>query len=173
CNLHPQSLSSGSGGRTMRLAAIALLVLPLAACTHFQNEYMRDTAGPSGPPKDNEAVVVVFRPSTFGGNTQFPIFEFIKDEGILMGFTESGHYFEYRCPPGRHLFLTWGEGGAYIEADLAAKKTYYIRCFAQFGFIAPRPRFDPVRPGSEEWKNLDEELKGLTRRELDPARAQY
>ncbi|HZE98998.1 MAG TPA: hypothetical protein VE981_18475 [Planctomycetota bacterium] len=156
----------------MRLAAALLLLLPLGACTHFENAYMRDTtASPSPAPKDDEAVVVIFRPSTFGGNTQFPIFEVLKEEANLMGFAESGSYFEYRCPAGRHTFFTWGEGYCYIEAELAPKKTYYVRCFAKFGFISPRPRFDPVNAGSEEWKKLDEELKGLKFRELDPVKS--
>jgi hypothetical protein len=151
--------------------ATASLLLPLAACIHLETEYMRDGANPPAT-KEGDAIVVVFRPSTFGGNTQFPIFEFRNDEVNLMGFSESGCYFEYRCPAGKHVFLTWGEGTAYIEADLAAKKTYYIRCFAKLGLLAPRPRFDPVCPESEEWKNLDEELKGLKYRELIPEKGE-
>jgi hypothetical protein len=148
-------------------AAAAILLLPLAACIHLETENMRDgTKRPS--PKEGEAIVVVFRPSTFGGNTQFPIFEFRDDEVSLMGFSESGCYFEYRCPAGKHVFLTWGEGTAYIEADLAAKKTYYIRCYARLGILAPRPRFDPVCPDSEEWKTLAAELADLKYRELFP-----
>jgi len=150
--------------------AAALLLLGLTSCTHFVNEYMRDAAAPTTP-IDGEAVVVVYRPSTFGGNTQFPIFEFQKGEGTLMGFAESGCYFEYRVPAGRHVFLTWGEGYAYIEADLAPKKIYYIRCYAELGFIAPRPRFDPVNAGTDEWTKLEADLKGLKLRELDTAKA--
>lgn len=150
----------------MRIAT-AFLLLPLAACVHYETEYMRDGANPPAT-KDGDAIVVVFRPSTFGGNTQFPIFEFRAGEVNLMGFSESGCYFEYRCPAGKHVFLTWGEGTAYIEADLAAKKTYYIRCFANLGFLEPRPRFEPVCPATEEWKNLDAELKDLKFRELIP-----
>ena len=147
--------------------AAALLLLTLAGCLHYQTEYMRDGATPPAV-KDGEAIVVVFRPSTFGGNVQFPIFEFRDSEVDLMGFSESGCYFEYRCPAGKHVFLTWGESTAYIEADLAPKKTYYIRCFAKMGILAPHPKFDPVCPGTEEWKNLDAELKGLRLRELIP-----
>jgi len=132
---------------------------------HFETEYMRNGAKPT-PRKEGDALVVVFRPSTFGGNTQFPIFEFRNSEVNLMGFSESDCYFEYRCPAGKHVFLTWGEGTAYIEAELAPNKTYYIRCFANLGFLAPRPRFDPVCPDTEEWKNLDAELKDLKLREL-------
>jgi hypothetical protein len=155
----------------MRTAA-ALLPLLLASCSLQVSSYMRDAtpAAPAAAPKD--ARVVVFRPSTFGGNTQFPIYEYLQDDGKLMGFAESGCYFEYRCPPGKHLFLTWGEGEAFIDADLAPGKTYYVRCFARFGVLAPRPQFKPVVPGTEEWSKLDEELKDLKPRELDAAKAE-
>jgi hypothetical protein len=154
----------------MRTISAAFLLL-LAGCLHYETEYMRD-AGAPGFKHENDARVIVFRSSTYGGNVQFPIFEY-KDTAVeLMGFAESGCLFEYYCPPGKHLFLTWAESDAYIEADLAAKKTYYIRCFANMGFLAPRPRFEAVRPGSEEWKNLDRELKDLQPRELNPAKAE-
>lgn len=146
------------------------LVLLLAGCVDFVNEDMQDAAAPP-PLKENEALVVVFRPSTFGGNTQFPIFEFTGNDADLMGFSESGCFFEDRVTAGRHLFITWGEGEAYIDADLAPGKTYYVRCFAKMGLLAPRPRFAPVRRDSEEWKNLDSELRGLKRRVLKPAAA--
>lgn len=141
------------------------LALLLAGCVDFVNEDMQD-ASSSLPLKEHEARVVVFRPSTFGGNTQFPIYEFTGNDADLMGFSESGCYFEDRVTAGKHLFLTWGEGEAFIDADLAPGKTYYIRCFAKMGLLAPRPRFAPVRRDSEEWKNLDAELQGLKRRIL-------
>jgi hypothetical protein len=141
------------------------LILLLAGCVDFVNEDMQDAAAPP-PLKENEALVVVFRPSTYGGNTQFPIYEFTGNDADLMGFSESGCFFEDRVTAGKHLFLTWGEGEAFIDAELTAGKTYYIRCFAKMGLLAPRPQFAPVRRDSEEWKNLDAELKGLKRRVL-------
>lgn len=155
----------------MKTIAAAPLLLLLAGCLGFETGYMRD-AGKTGLTHENDARIIVFRPSTFGGNTQFPIFEYKENEVVLMGFAESGCLFEYWCAPGKHLFLTWGEGEAYIEADLAAKRTYYIRCHAKFGILAPRPRFTAVRPGTEEWKNLDSELKDLQPRELNPEKAE-
>lgn len=163
----------------MKIAAALLLTVVLASCAGpKESTYMRDAAPPAAPTPAGTAAagadakdarVVVFRPSTFGGNTQFPIFEYIKDDATLMGFAESGCYFTYRCPAGKHIFLTWGEGEAFIDATLEAGKTYYVRCFAKMGLLKPRPRFMPVTPGSEEWKVLDSELKDLKPRELDPA----
>jgi hypothetical protein len=154
-----------------RLLGFAPVLFPLllAACS-TQTSYMHD-ASPSSAPGAGQAKVVVFRPSSFAGTTQFPIYEYAQDDATLMGFAESGCYFEYLCPAGRHLFLTWGEGEAFIEAELAPDKTYFVRCFARFGVITPRPAFSPVALGSEEMKILSEELKGLKCRELDACSA--
>jgi hypothetical protein len=126
---------------------------------------------PSSPPSAGQTKVVVFRPSTFAGTTQFPIYEYAENDAKLMGFAESGCYFEYQCPPGRHLFLSWGEGEAFIEAELESDKTYFVRCFARFGLVSPRPAFAPVALGSKEMNNLAVELKGLKCRELDSCNA--
>ena len=153
----------------LHLAAVVAPLL-LAACS-TRTSFMRD-ADPLPAPGAGDAKVVVFRPSTFAGTTQFPIYEYLEDDAKLLGFAESGCYFEVKCPAGRHFFLTWGEGEAFIDAELAPKKTYYVRCYARFGVISPRPGFAPVSLGSEERRNLDEELKDLKCRALDATKAE-
>jgi hypothetical protein len=147
---------------------LAVLPLALAACS--TTSFMRD-AEPSPPPGDDEAKVIVFRTAAFGGAEHFPVYELVDHEGKLLGFTETDRYFEYRCPPGRHLFVTWAEGEAFIDADLEAGRTYFIRAYSKFGVLAPRPGFAPVGQGSEDWDKLDEILSKLQCRELDPFRA--
>jgi hypothetical protein len=156
--------------RTHFMELATVLVFPLLASCSTHTSYMHDV-GASPPPGEGQARVVVFRPSAFAGTTQFPIYEYGDNDAKLMGFAESGCYFEYRCPPGRHLFLTWGEGEAFIEAELDSGKTYFVRCFARFGLVSPRPGFAPVAQGSEEMKNLEVELQGLRCRELDSCNA--
>ena len=151
--------------RHVGIAATAILAALSLSCS-TRTSYMRDVS-PSPAPAANQSKVVVFRPSAFAGATQFPIYEYVNGDASLMGFAESGCYFEYWCAPGNHLFLTWGEGEAFIEAELAPGKTYYVRCFAKFGLISPRPAFAPVTRDSEEMMNLSEELKGLKCREVD------
>jgi hypothetical protein len=147
---------------------LALVPLALAACS--TTTYMRD-AEPTPPPGDDEAKVIVYRTAAFGGSENFPVYELVDNEGKLLGFTETDRYFEYRCPPGRHLFVTWAEGEAFIEADLEAGRTYFIRAYSKFGVLAPRPGFAPVGQGSENWDKLDEILSPLQCRELDPTKA--
>jgi len=146
----------------------AIFPILLAACS--TTGYMRD-AQPSPPPGDDEVKVIVYRTAAFGGAENFPVYELIDCQGKLLGFTETDRYFEYRCPPGKHLFVTWGEGNAFIEADLEAGKTYFIRAYSKFGVLSARPGFAPVGRGSEAWEKLDETLSTLQCRELDPEKA--
>jgi hypothetical protein len=144
------------------------LLLLAAGCT--TTGYMRD-AQPTPPPGPCEAKVVVYRTAVLGGVDNFPVYEAVDDDGKLLGFTETDCYFEFHCPPGRHFFLTWGEGEAYIDAELAAGKTYYIQAWSKFGVLTSRPGFAPVAPDSEEMRELQKKWPELRCRELDPAAA--
>jgi len=148
---------------------LALLPAVLAACS--TTSYMRD-AEPTPPPGAREAKVIIYRTSQFGGAENFPVYELVDhDDGKLLGFTETDRYFEYRCPPGKHLFVTWGEGEAFIEADLEAGKTYFIRTYSKFGVLSARPGFAPVGRESEHYPEIEETLSTLQCRELDPEKA--
>jgi hypothetical protein len=149
-------------------AWFAASLLLAAGCT--TTEYMRD-ATPTPPPGPDEAKVVVYRTAVLGGVDNFPVYDFVDKDGKLLGFTETDCYFEYRCEPGRHLFLTWGEGEAFIDADLAPGKTYYIQAWSKFGILSSRPGFAPAPPGSDAYRELEEAWSRLRCRELNPSRA--
>jgi len=148
--------------------ALAALLLGLAACS--LSGHMRD-ARPSPPPGSDEAKVIVYRTSYLGASTHFPVYEVTDQGGRLIGFTETDCYFEYTCPPGVHLFLTWEEGDAYVEADLEPGKTYFLQAYSKFGVLAPRPGLAPVEKGSQRWRDLEETLPSLRCRQLDPYEA--
>jgi hypothetical protein len=131
---------------------------------------MRDAA-PTPPPGPTESKVVVYRTAPVGGFDNFPVWEYVNEDGKLLGFTETGCYFEVRCDPGKHFFLTWGEGDAFIEADLAPGKTYYLQAWSKLGILSSRPGFAPVAPGTEAFRDLEKAWPELRCRELDPSKA--
>jgi len=151
----------------MRIVLPALL-LGLAACS--LSGRMKD-AQPTPPPGPDEAKVVIYRTSYLGESAHFPVYEVTDEGGRLLGFTETDCYFEFTCPPGVHLFLTWEEGDAYVEADLEPGKTYFLEAYSRFGVLAPRPGLAPVAKGSDRWKELEEILPTLRCRRLDPLEA--
>ena len=152
----------------MRYFMMPALLLGLAACSLSGR---MDDAHPAPPPGPDEAKVVFYRTSVLGASAHFPVFEVTDEGGRLIGFTETDCYFEYTCPPGVHLFLTWEEGDAFVEADLEPGKTYFIQAYSRFGVLAPRPGLAPVAKGSEQWKDLEEALPSLRCRALDPLEA--
>jgi hypothetical protein len=152
------------------LKVLPLFLLGLAACASKTTAFMRD-AQPAPPPGPNECRIIVYRIAKYAQGKHFPIYEYVDDDGRLLGFSETDCYFEIRCAPGKHLFLTWGEGKAFIEADLAGGKTYYIRAYSKYGYWAARPGFAPVNLNSEEMDKLDEAWTTLKCRELDPEKA--
>lgn len=131
---------------------------------------MRD-AQPKPAPAAGESKVIVYRSANWGGGKHFPIYDATEPEGKLIGFTETDCYFEYLCPPGKRVFLTWGESNAFIEADLLPQKTYYIRAYSKYGFWSARPGFAPVTKDSEYMQKVDELWPSLRCRELDPEKA--
>jgi len=143
-------------------------LLALAACS--TTESMRD-ARPLPPPGPDQAKVIVYRTSAFGESAHFPVFEILDSGGKLLGFTETDCYFEIVGPPGVHLFLTWGEGDEYVEADFQPGKTYFLRAFSKFGIVRPRPGLAPVTVGSDEWKALEKAWPTLKCRALDSEKA--
>ena len=151
----------------MKAIVPALLLLAVGCTT---TSYMRD-AKATQPPGPDEAKVVVYRDSAIGGVDHYPIFEYANEDGNLLGFTETNCYFEFRCKPGKHFFLTWGEGDAFIEATLDGGKTYYLRAWSKFGLVSSRPVFVPVLKGSDDLKDLKKVWPELRCRELDPAQA--
>jgi hypothetical protein len=143
----------------MKTMRAIILVLPLvAACS---TSYMR-AAQPSGPPGDGESKVIFCRPSRFiGGALTFSLWDGPK----LIGFAESGSYFEYRCSPGKHLFVAEDEGDKAIDADLSAQKTYYIWVTPRFGATVG---LTPVNKDSELLPKVEKALGKNQCRELIP-----
>ncbi|HVR87343.1 MAG TPA: hypothetical protein VMU54_23665 [Planctomycetota bacterium] len=144
------------------------LFIFLAACS--TPDSMRPTL-PTPAPARGEAKVIVYQRVRFSRAGLFPLYEAVDDQVKLLGFSEKDCYFEVRCSPGQHRFFTCGEGTAFIEADLAEGRTYYIQAYSEVGLLSTRLGFAPVTPGSPEMRKLDEIWPRLHCRELDPDNA--
>ncbi len=144
---------------------LALLAVPLAAAC--SSSYMQP-AEPTGPPGPEEAKVVVYRTSSlFGGAVTFPVYDGEK----LIGFTEKGAYCEYRCPPGKRLFLSWAENEKVVEATLAGGKTYYLESYAKVGAFTSACGLDPIGRDHKNWSAVQDLVAGLECRAVIPERA--
>jgi hypothetical protein len=141
-----------------------LLVLPMLAACSSASTYMRSSQ-PGAPPGEDEAVVVFCRPSRMvGAAITFDVWDRMK----LIGVAEKGCRFEYRCAPGKHLFLAQGEDVKAVEADLAASKTYYVWVTPRMGVLYATVGFTPVTRDSEVAPKVWKALAKSKYRELDP-----
>jgi hypothetical protein len=141
----------------------ALLFLPalLAACA---SSYMQP-AEPGGRPGPEESRVIFCRPSrAIGGAVNFPVWDELK----LLGFSESGTWFEYRCPPGKHYFVASAQSYKGLAAELAGGKTYYVWITPRMGFLSAAVGFTAVSRGSEHLEPARASLKENECRKLLP-----
>lgn len=147
-----------------------LLALPILAACSSASPYMK-ASQPGPAPGDNESLVVFCRPARLtGAVVNFDVWDGLK----LIGFSEKGSFFEYRCAPGTHLFLARGESAKAIDAELEGGKTYYVWVTPRMGLLYAAVGFTPVNKGSNleptVWKAL---LKSKCRELVPEAAAPY
>ena len=95
-----------------------------------------------------------------GGGRNFAIIDNEKAIGNL----SNGSQFDYITSPGKHLFFSTaaGFGPFYLEADLAAGKTYYVSAELELGWTVARVFLNPITRGTTHWEKIDEYQKNLT-----------
>lgn len=145
---------------------LVLLAVAGTGCLSSMSPWMRN-AVPGPPPGPDECKVVFYRSWRIPESKHFPLY----DGETLIGFSEMKAHIEYRCRPGRHVFLSWGENDRFLDADLAAGNTYFVECVGTLGFWSAHVDLHPADPASEGFAGLEELLKDFTCRELDPDQA--
>ena len=149
---------------------LALLLLPLfASCS--SSHHMRDmrVGTRSGQPGPDVSKVIIYRTKTPGA--PFPIY----GGENLVGYSESGSYFEILCEPGGHRFSsssTW-PSDAVVTADLAPGKTYYIESYVVGGggCSVASPQLRPLTHENGQWAKIETKINRLQSRELGPENA--
>lgn len=143
-----------------------LLLLCLSCLTACASSYMRP-AKPMPPPGPGETKLVVFRQSAWGSAITFPVYHGTK----LIGFTEKGAFFEYKCAPGKVVLTTWSENDVVVAGDLLPGKTYYLRSYAKFGVWTAAAGLEPVNRDDDEWATIESIVAELECHEVDPEKA--
>lgn len=142
-------------GALKRLLLFSCLLTVLSACAG-SSKYMV-AKEPVLKPVEGKALVYIFRPSGFSFRINFQIW----DGDRFIGLSQAKSYFQYSADPGKHTFLAIAENKAFIEADLAADKQYYIVTEPRIGVWRPRVGFLPVKRGTGEWSKVSEWKTGL------------
>jgi hypothetical protein len=114
------------------------------------------------PPGKNEAKVIVYRDSWRNPTKPYAFL----DQEQLLGFAESGAWFEVLCTPGEHFFYLHGVSSSGVRATLAEGRTYYLRADSIPELFHLNLELIPIVPGMREFDETGEILSGLERREL-------
>ncbi len=159
--------STRVGGPTRPARARAVLALALVGAALLfgcagSSPYMRRVEILQAPIQD-KALVRFLRPSGMGSAINFNVLDGEK----VIGNSVAKSQFSYLAEPGHHLFVATAENKAFLEADLAAGKTYYVITRIYPGVWTARVAFVPVTRGSEFWFEALEYEKSLNILEPD------
>ena len=128
-----------------RGTACLVLALVLAGCTALRGmrEVPRDAMRLA--PVADQATVIFLRPARAGTTTS--LFELRGSEQRFIGLLVTDTRLVYRTAPGRTRFMVIGLSADFLDADLAAGKTYQVAVLLGQGQTEQFFVLRPVRPG--------------------------
>ena len=145
----------------MRNFVLLLIIIAAMGMTGCASKHMQpvDPAQVDATVKPDEAVIVFFRSTIFGGGIQSPVIDADEDGKVrFVAVVSAKTKYLHRTTPGRHLYVVGGESSAMLEANMEAGKTYYAYIAPYPGFFKARFVFVPVQNTADEKfrKNLSE-----------------
>ncbi|MFC1523190.1 hypothetical protein ACFL6N_00220 [Thermodesulfobacteriota bacterium] len=144
----------------VRAFLLILLLLLVTGCSRS----MMTRSDTIVQPDAGYALVTFVRQSSFGQMIK-PV---IWDRDKFVGILAARSYIQYKCPPGKHLFLAQAKNWAYITADLSAGKHYFIIAKAMPRIWEGRVALAPVKPDSASHLTTDKWLQGLSAARVIP-----
>jgi hypothetical protein len=129
----------------MRGSACLVLVLALVGCTALKG--MREVSPDAVrlAPAADQATIIFLRPARAGTTTS--LFELRGSEQRFIGLLVTDTRLVYRTAPGRTRFMVIGLSADFLDADLAAGKTYQVAVLLGQGQTEQFFVLRPVRPG--------------------------
>ncbi|MBX2801067.1 MAG: DUF2846 domain-containing protein [Myxococcales bacterium] len=144
-------------------ALLALLTLP-ASAANFADRTSDDS--PIEPSAD-EAVLVFFRPSKYGGNKP----AVVDGNGTIVAQMVGKSHFVHRVAPGEHTFTVWGEATPTLKATVEAGEIYYVKMDSSMGAWTARFPMVAMGPSREGWEQVAVWLERTQRWTLNEAKA--
>lgn len=129
------------------LAAVALVVV--SGCA--SNPMVAIQTQELPPPAADEAQVVFMRSSLLGSAINASLYRVDRGQIEFIGIMANGTKIVHRVPPGKHVFMVVSEAADFMEAELAAGKTYYSLVTPRMGAWKARFSLWPIKadPGAQ------------------------
>jgi hypothetical protein len=102
-------------------------------------------AGEAPVIRQGESLVVFMRPSGFGQAIAASVFDVSGPETKFIGIVNYGSKVAYAVKPGEHTFMVVSEAADFMQAKVAAGRTYYALVTPRPGLWKARFSFRPVR----------------------------
>jgi hypothetical protein len=102
-------------------------------------------AGETPVIRQGESLVVFMRPSGFGQAISASVFDVSAPEPKFIGIVNYGSKVAYAVKPGEHTFMVVSEAADFMQATVAAGRTYYALVTPRPGLWKARFSFRPVR----------------------------
>jgi hypothetical protein len=135
--------------------ALALAGFLLAGCAGH-SDYMAEV--PAGratvTPTADKALLVFMRPSGLGFAVQSSVFDVTKGDPEFVAIVSAKKKVAYEIPPGTYRFMLIGEHADFMDATVAAGKTYYAVVGVGMGMWKARFYFEPVKEAQLESSDL-------------------
>lgn len=129
------------------LFALLLLLLSGCASTKMQVAAVQTLA----PAASGKAQVVFLRSSFVGSAIQSSVYDVTSGTPVFIGILANNTKVRYLADPGRRTFMAVSEAADFMQAELAAGKTYYGIVTPRMGVWKARFSLKPIKkdPASE------------------------
>jgi hypothetical protein len=126
--------------------ALLLLALLLGGCAGH-SDYMASVPAENAhyAPKPDKAMIVFMRPSGLGFAVQSSVFDVTSGTPEFIAIVPAKKKVAHEVAPGKYRFMVIGENADFMDADLAAGKTYYAVVAPGMGMWKARFYFEPVK----------------------------
>lgn len=138
---------------------VSLLLLTAIGCMRYDLSDKLDYAAKPGfvppPPSPSGSTVIFFRPDDIRALAA----SILDGEAFVTILTAQTHY-AYVTAPGKHRFMAHVTryGPSYVDADLAAGKTYFVAVKSLESGFRVWIQMIPITPNDQYWTNLPEWL---------------
>lgn len=135
-----------NSGRGPLSCALVLLALLLGGCAGH-SDYMASVPAEKAnyAPMADKAMIVFMRPSGLGFAVQSSVFDVTNGAPEFIAIVPAKKKVAHEIAPGKYRFMVIGENADFMDAELAAGKTYYAVVAPGMGMWKARFYFEPVR----------------------------
>ena len=151
------------------LRRFAVFALLLGGCAG-QSDYMANVPveKASYAPKADKALLVFMRPSGLGFAVQSSVFDITGGDPHFIAIVPAKKKIAHEVPAGTYRFMVIGENADFMDATLAAGKTYYALVDPRMGMWKARFGLEPVHEAQLASADLKGWLEDCTWVETTP-----